>query len=274
MNPGFTLNRFDYFKSSTTFFEDVNPPFLVQRENQYFMDIVIPVGNKANLSVGGSFLNNRDNYYQTTSFAPSDSTDETRLDGYKIGLTLERSTLNRKMYANQGTYFAVKLRRYEGNENTITGSTAPVREDIDRDHNWFNMKVIYDNYFDELGPFKLGFYTEVSFSDQPFFSNYTASVLAAPAFQPIPESQTRFLNNFRAHNYGGAGLKAILTFKKRFDLRIEGYVFQPIEEIRRSTFNSRAVYGPVFDRRFFSGTANLVYNSPVGPDQYKWKLLQ
>ncbi|NNF01148.1 MAG: hypothetical protein HKN22_00545 [Bacteroidia bacterium] len=265
IEPGFTLNRFDYFKSTTTFFEDVKPSFVVQRELQYFTDLTIPVGNKATFAIGGAYFKNKDDYYQTSEFVATDSTDVTKFDGYKLGMTLVRSTLNRKQYANKGTFFSISLRRYEGKENTVLGSTAVIKEETNQDHEWLSMKVVYDNYFEKLGPVKLGFYTELQFSSQPFFSNYTASVLAIPSFMPIQESKTRFLERFRTHNSAGIGLKTILTFKRRFDLRLEGYAFQPFQEIQRGANNLKAVYGKAFDKRYFSGTANLVYNSPVGP---------
>ncbi|MES1181978.1 MAG: hypothetical protein ABUL44_04195, partial [Flavobacterium sp.] len=130
--------------------------------------------------------------------------------------------------------------------------------------NWFNVHLMYDNYFKRRGNLRLGFYLEGVYSNQDFFNNYTASILAAPAFMPIPESRTLFLENFRAHSFAAGGLRTILNFYTNFNIRIEGFVYQPYREILKQA-DLTAVYGEPFSRLYFIGSTSLIYHSPIGP---------
>jgi NTE family protein len=110
----------------------------------------------------------------------------------------------------------------------------------------------------------VGILAEVMFSTQDFFSNYAASTLMAPVFQPTPESSTLFLQQFRANKWAGAGARIVWTIWKQLDLRVEGYTFHPYQRFRQNPDLSTA-YKPIqWDPRFM-GMGGLVYNSPVGP---------
>ncbi len=71
------------------------------------------------------------------------------------------------------------------------------------------LKLLWDNYFEKLGPVQFGVYGELYLSSQEVFSNYTARILAALAFEPMPASKTIFLPHFSAFNYGAVGLNII-----------------------------------------------------------------
>ena len=76
-------------------------------------------------------------------------------------------------------------------------------------HEWLLLKGKLDFYLKASKHFKVGLYGEGVFSTQSFFHNYSSTILSAPAFQPTPESQTLFLEKFRAHQYVAVGLKLI-----------------------------------------------------------------
>ena len=257
-------NRFDYFKSSSAFLEDVKPAYLVQADRLYGANFGFPARNKGKvyLNVGSVKLNNQ--YYQTRSFSSEDITDRTEFTGWTGSVNFERNTLNRKMYASKGTYLMISGRLVTGKEKTIPGTTGFIQDTINNNHEWMQLRVIYDNNFKSIRAFTFGFYTDLYFSSQPFFANYTATILSAQGFQPIPQSKTIFLDNYRAHNYIGMGLKSIVRIRSNFEARLEGYLFQPFQEIiQRSDMTAK--YGDAFEN--ISGIATLagLYHSPVGP---------
>jgi NTE family protein len=90
-------------------------------------------------------------------------------------------------------------------------------------------------------------------------------LLYAPAFQPVPESQTFFLPAFRANNYAAAGLKVVLRIYKKIEYRLEGYVFQPYQAILENSMTQTAYYGKKFSDRAYMASTAIVYNSPIGP---------
>ena len=67
------------------------------------------------------------------------------------------------------------------------------------DREWYRIKLRYDKYFNAKKKFKYGFMVEAVYSNQPFFSNYSSTLLSAPGFTPTPESQTIFRSKYRAH---------------------------------------------------------------------------
>jgi len=264
IEPSFTLNQWDYYKSSTAFFQDQKPSFLIQYDRSYALSVGLPVRNKGKFIYGFNSFNLKDRYYLTRTFSENDTADLTEFEGLSTFLEFERNSLNKKMYANKGTFFNVRMRYVDGIEKTIPGSTKIFRDTVQSNHYWFQLNVRYDNYFTKLGILRIGVYTEMMFSGQPFFANYTATQAVSPAFQPFPDMQTQYLDSYRNHNYFGAGLKNIFCVNDNFDIRLEAYLFQPFQEVLQNE-NYRAKNGETFDKRYFAGTLNAVFRSPIGP---------
>lgn len=260
----FTRNRWDFFKSSTAFFEESKPSYIIQNDLYGDVNIGLPAKNKGKVITGCAFANSYDKYYQTKIFTATDTSDRTDLYLTSPYLFYERNTLNKKQFANSGTYFLLKARYLSGRELNTPGSTSKNKNLYSRYHNWFNVHLVYDNYFKRKGNLRLGFYLEGVYSNQDFFNNYTASILSAPAFMPIPESRTLFLETFRAHSFAAGGLRSVVNFYNNFDIRFEGFVYQPYQEIIKQP-DLTAAYGEPFAKIYFIGAAALVYHSPIGP---------
>jgi NTE family protein len=168
------------------------------------------------------------------------------------------------MYANQGTFLSIKVRYINGIEFTIPGSTSVDREEKTNTREWFQGRLVYENYYKRKGHLKLGFYAEVVWTNQPFFTNYTSSVLNSPSFEPVAEMQTLYLPSFHAHQFGGAGLRNVWMIRNNVDFRLEAYIFQPFRELVK-TEDLKTEYGKDFARQFYIGSAALVFHSPLGP---------
>lgn len=170
------------------------------------------------------------------------------------------------MYPTDGTLLNMRARLLDGNESYIPGNTSNdlVRFKNKQQPNWLQLKLTFDSYIRTFKGFKIGVFAEGVYSTQGFFSNYQSTILSAPAFNPTPESQTFFIEAYRAHNYMAGGIKAITTPLKSFDVRLEAYLFQPVYSIV-STSTSKAEYSTAFLNQRFSGLAAFVYNSPIGP---------
>lgn len=262
--PFAIINRLDYYKSSNAFTEDERPSYLIKTDRSFGLNMGIPARNKGTVIGSAAFFNCKDLYYQTKDFLKSDTSDVTRFDGYTLGLNFERNTLNRKMYASKGTFLNIRLRYINGTERTRPGSRSDDKNTFSADRDWWQVKLIYDNYFTSIGPIKIGFYSETNFSGQPFFSNYTATVLQAPGFYPTQESKTLFLDNFHSFNYIGTGLKSVFQIRSNIDFRLEGYLLQPFQEIIKSSSN-HATYGDALSVRYYIASGAIIYHSPVGP---------
>ena len=263
--PIYTVNKWDFFKSSAEFVTDIRPSFLVQYEQYAYGNIGLPVGNKGKLVVGAGNSWLTDQYYQTNTFNSKDTVDKTDLNFFNAHLSYEMNTLNRKQYATQGKYFCLKVNYVNGQEYFKPGSTILVKDSIQVWHEWFQAKLVLDKYFKSRRFFKTGLYFEAVYSTQQFFTNYTSTVVSAPAFQPLTESKTLFQEGFRSYQYVAGGIKQIFSYKNIFDLRFEGYAYQPYQTIVRSSTGNTAEYAAPFNSWNFIGTAALVLHTPVGP---------
>ncbi|HSH51272.1 MAG TPA: patatin-like phospholipase family protein, partial [Bacteroidales bacterium] len=170
----FTMNRWDFYSSSSEpFFEDVRPPYLIQNENNFKLSMLAPVTTnslfKAEFSYG--FMN--DKYYQTMEFFKADTNDVTDFDYFNFKINLEKNNHNYKQYPTQGINQILSLNYLKGEENFIPGSTSQIEDEIEKDHKWYNIQFLRDQYFKLGKHFHLGYLVEGSFSNMDFFSNYT-----------------------------------------------------------------------------------------------------
>jgi NTE family protein len=259
-----TINQYDFYKSSNEIFSAQKPSYILKSDYNFGLNFGLPARNKGKIVAGAAFVRLVDDYYQTLNFAQSDTADETVFEGFTATMLFERNTLNRKQYANQGTFLSIKVRYVNGDEYTIPGTTSIDRKETKSLRQWFQAKLVYDNYYKRRGHIKLGFYTENVISNQPFFANYTSTVLTAPSFEPLQEIKTLFLPNFHAHSYFGGGLRNVVMIRQNLDLRLEGYVFQPVNVIL-SDPELKAYYGARWEKRYFIASGGAVYHSPIGP---------
>ena len=65
VEPNFTINKWNFFNSSTQFVTDVKPPFLIQNETYLNINIVFPLGNQAKLLFGNNYATLKNEYYQS-----------------------------------------------------------------------------------------------------------------------------------------------------------------------------------------------------------------
>lgn len=260
----FTIDGWDYFKSHTTFFEDTKPSFLVINDQYFKSELAFPVAYKGKIIFDGTAGEMVNEYYQTKQFLSIDTTDKTRFRNFSSGLHFERNSLDMKQYASKGGFFSMGIRYVRGEEHARPGSTSIIKEEFDTILEWARFKVTYDMYFSLSKNVRLGLFGEGVYSNQPFFSNYTASVLSAPAFEPLSESKTLFQENFRAHSYVAIGVKNIYQLFKNVQLRFEGYVFQPHQKILQDD-QKKAQYGRIWDTQQFILASSLVYKTPLGP---------
>ncbi len=260
---GFTFNRWDYYKSLATFFEDIKPSYILLNEQFGSLSVSIPVGVRGVSKIEQYYTNQFDDYYQIKNFISTDTADRTEFNGWITRASYERSTLNRKQFANAGTYLYLDVKWVNGSEHTIPGSTSEIKSSFDKKHHWVAAKFNYINYFLRTKHAKTGFLLEGVWSNQGFFNNYITSLIVAPAFNPLPESRTFFLPQFRAHNYAAYGLMNIVSFTKNIELRLEAYGFNPLNLIS-SDSDGRAMYTKS-QRVTITGSAALVLHSPIGP---------
>jgi NTE family protein len=196
-------------------------------------------------------------------FVSSDTLDQLRTKGYKGELRFITNSLNRKQYATAGKSFGVSLQYFNLNEDFNPGNTSVETGPVKDKHQWFRLKITAEQYF-RAGWYRPGDYAQAVLSNQPFFRNYYGTLINAPGFNPIQDSRTLLLENFRAFNYVAGGFRNVFTLKNRLDLRLEAYAFKPLEYLQRG-INQEAYVAEDLRTIYFASTAGLVMHSPIGP---------
>lgn len=258
------LNRWDYFRSFATFFEDVKPSFLVQYETYYGAQVRLPIFNNSKSTFDFRHCELEDSYYQTAEFTNKDTTDYTRFKGNVVSWTMEQNSLNRKQFASGGSLFMFRARLVDGHENSVSGSTSPEPYNIREHHRWINFSSEVRTFPFEFPLFKMGIHGLANLSSQSLFKNYTATILSMNAFEPLPDMQTYFLPEYRSPQYVGAGVNVIFTILHNFDLRFDGYIYQPFIQLIVND-NGTFGYSKLFKGETPVAAVSGIYHSPVGP---------
>ncbi len=262
-----TINRWDYFRSFTSFFEQVKPSFLIQEESYAGLQIKFPVLNNGRIAADYRHINLRDRYYQIENFTNKDTADVTNFLGDAVGAIFEFSSLNRKQFASKGTYLKAQFRYIGGTENSISGSTSVEDYDYFKRHNWFNLLADAQHYVFHTRFFSFGIQASACLSSQPLFKNYTASILSQNAFYGFPDLGTFFLPEHRAAQFVAFGGNFIFSIQKNIDVRFDTYFFQPFKQLILMPDNTVQYSAPLKGESYVSALS-AIYHSPIGPIRF------
>ena len=263
IEPEATFNGWDFIQGSDILNTNYPPTILKRIDRKVGASIGKPAGKKYKAAVYGYYVNNTDQFIDTESFVSTDTLDELHLSGARMGFKLSTNLLNRKQYANQGHAYDFSVDWFSLTEQLETGNTSWQPINSHQHRAWLRARITMEQYF-RKGIYSSGYYFDAVFSNQPLFSNYQSTIINAPSFNPIQDSRTMLLQNFRAFNYVAGGWRNVFSLRNNLDLRLEGYLFKPFEHIVRG-LNQEPSLNQDFTRIFFAGTAGLVLNTTVGP---------
>jgi NTE family protein len=259
----YSLRR--YSESQSLFYEDLIQAFVKQRETFAKLKLGLPFPAQSKIEMGVGYGHLRDDYFQQSNISFSNMEyDRSWYDLMQASLRIERNSLNAKQYPTGGKQLYITAKYLLGSESYKPfDQPYPVKNDI----NWIYLKGKWENYSVISNSFRLGMLVESVFTNKKLLSNYTASILQAPAFTPTPHSKIAFNEAFRANQYVAGGLTPIFTFSKTVHLRTELYGFLPIYPIRKDAnetdpFLNRVYYGKTFDTYRYMGEVSLVLNLP------------
>jgi NTE family protein len=262
----FTLNRFDYFKSFATFFEESKPSFIIENDRYAGVNVFTPISYFGRIEGGYSYGAIDNSYYQTSEFTPSDTADVTNLTGHLFHIGYDQSNLNRKQFASEGSSISFRLNYFFGIENTIPGSTAVLSIPTEnKEQEFISARLKAQKYFNLTKEMHVGLSFDGSFYfTEKFLDNYTATIINSPIFQPIAESRALFIENYATHNFIGTGAQFIYNITDNIDFRGEAYAFVPFYKIDKNKYNQPFYNDDPYGLSLI-GSGNLIYHSPLGP---------
>lgn len=263
IEPQTTFNSWDFLEGKDIIGDQYTPTVLNRIDRKIGLNIGIPVKRNYKAEIHSYYLSNRDQYIDNNVVTSADTLDNLNLRGFRAGITFLTNTLNRKQYASTGKSFVFDFDWFDLNEYFTPGSTSVETEEFEHSRSWIRARITLQQYF-KTGFYSSGYYVDGVLSNQPLFTNYRGSLINAPAFTPLQDSKTLFLQNFRAFNYVAGGWRNVFAIRNNLDFRLEGYLFKPFEAIVQGD-NQEGVLDDSFNKIFFAGTAGLVFHSTIGP---------
>lgn len=263
LEPEVTINNWDYFQGNDLVVTNYSPTVLNRIDRKMGVNVGWPIGGRYKLVVDGSYINNRDQYTNSSVLITSDTLDVLRLKGNRAGITLSTNNLNRKQYASLGRRYEFSASWFGLNEVLDPGNTSVKDKTEKHRRSWIRVRVSMEQYF-RKGRYSSGYLFEGVLSNQPLLSNYQGTIVNAPAFNPIQDSKTLLLENFRSYNYIAGGWRNVFTIRKSLDFRLEGYLFKPFQAITPGT-DQLPELNSELTKLYFAATAGWVLHSTVGP---------
>ena len=263
IEPEATFNAWDFIQGSDILISGYSPTILKRIDRKIGASLGKPTGKKYKATLYGFYITNTDRFIDTQSFVSTDTLDDLRLYGARTGFKLSTNLLNRKQYANQGYAYDFSLDWFSLIEQLETGTTSKSLLNTNQHRQWVRARLTMEQYF-KKGIYSSGYYLDAVFSNQPLFSNYQSTIINAPSFNPIQDSRTFLLQNFRAFNYVAGGWRNVFSIHNNFDFRVEGYLFKPFEQIVNGA-NQEPSLNSELTNVYFAASAGLVLHTTVGP---------
>lgn len=246
-----------FYQNETLFYSDRMPSFITQSEQYVKLRLGLPflTGSKAVVSVGYGSMN--DKYYQsnTVDFSKNEQ-DRSRYNLLVASMKFDQNNLNNYMYPTSGTdcsvlgllaYGKERFKPYNSNLQPHSKQTL----------SWLQIEGNIHTYFPLGNKFVLGVRGKAVVSSKGLLSNYTSTLIQAPAFTPTPHSKTIFNSAFRSTQYLAAGVIPIWKIMNNLQFRNEFYVFAPFRQIYEGE-NMVPYYGKAFTKYHFMGESSLV----------------
>lgn len=271
--PIITFNNFNYQDTGVLLGSTAQNTQLQQRDLRTGFVVGYSPNYRSRFILGGSLFTNRDRFANTNEISSGAELDESRM---KRGLTgtleFQRNSLNRRQYAVSGRRAEIKLRGVLGEEEYTPGSTAPGLAARTKDHQWLQARFYTEQYFtfhkvDSVGRrvHAWGYTVDAVASTQGRFATYRSSLTSAPAFLPLPDSRTLFLDRYRGTTYAAVGLRYIKAIIGSLEWRNEVYVHALFRPYERSESNPLLAARGSFSRPYLTAMTGFVYQTPVGP---------
>ena len=264
-----TYNHWNYINTSEIFVENLNPNFIEQTDHRAVLKLGIPIKD-GKIEAQAGYIEFSNKYSPTNQYQFGDILDFDKFNGINTSVSLDKNTLNRRQYANQGQALHISVNYFNGSEKYMPGNIyrdEPGYNQLQKENNnrnWFRFKINHEKYIFSFKSYSLGYQVESTISNKPLFSAYKATLLSAPTFYPLQDSKSLYLETLRANTYGAIGLKNVFRLRKNIDLRLEGYAFIPFEEYELLNLQSTQ-FGNILDNMHYATTAGFVYQTPVGP---------
>ncbi len=205
--------------------------------------------------------------YQEGLYTSVDTPSRTKFFFASVDPSIETSTINYPLYANEGTLQRFSLRYVVGLEQYDPGSVSNYPPTINHNRWWLEARYDREQYIPSNGWFTFGYSVNAAISNHPEFRNPLATELTSPRFAPITQMQSLFMTEFSSPSYLALGVMPVVNFLENDKLYLKTYFYAFIPQ--ELIYEDKSFYAPTperFDKWFeclFGGS--LIYQTPIGP---------
>jgi len=253
----FVHNYKKYYESEKLFIDTEISTFIHQRETFGKIGLGLPFVNKARMDFVAGYGYLEDKYYQDKVYTEN-SFDKSAYKLFSFGTFYRKNTQDAKQFPIRGQDHHLFAQYISGNE-TFTPTKLKYQQHSQY-QSWIQLDALLYNLYAINTKFNYGYMVQGVVSSKNFQSNYTASVLQAPAYTPTLHSQLIFNEAFRANQFIAGGIIPIWKINNTFHFRGDFHGFFPIYPLRND--NKQAYYGPLFTHPAYLGEINLVAQLP------------
>jgi NTE family protein len=248
-----------YYESERLFIDTDVATFIYQRETYGKIGAGFPFQDNARMDAFLGYGTLEDKYYESnTGPYYENNFDRSVYNLFTTGLLYSLNTQNAKQYPIKGQDHHIYAQYISGNENFYP---AQSQSEISKYQSWIQLDAFLYN-IPALSPkFSLGYMLEGVVSSKNLLSNYTASILQAPAYTPTPYTKIVFNEAFRANQFLAGGIIPIWKLNSTFHFRGDFHGFLPVYPIRRGD-NNQAYYSQLFTHPAYLGEISLVAQLP------------
>lgn len=226
--------------------------------------LIFPLYKKLQITAEYMYLNSRDRYHTEEGALNNDTLDNSYFDGNFWSLSLQRNTLNKKMYADRGSIIRFKSAYRSGWENYRSGSVEDFQYSRWRD--WIFARFNALQYFRLFKRVAIGVEGNVSWTNMPLFNNAVVSRLLSPKYLPFQDSPLLFIPTLHSKAFISIGGKAVFNFTDKFQARaniVYYHSFHTLEELPGGDFREY-IDASVRDAHWL-GSFGFVYETTIGP---------
>jgi NTE family protein len=222
--------------------------------------------SRSRMAAGWRILSTRDRFYQNPQALVSDTLDVQNFSGSGPYAMYYTSSLNRKMYPDNGQSLYISAHYSSGNFEFRDGKQNRTTTYESR-QSWLQARIQYQSFARPFRQLGFGLTFEAAYSTLPPLNTFRGTLLAAPVFQPFQESPTLFLPEFYCTAWAAPGVVINYRLNKKLHLRAEGHWMQRFVSLALNDQNQleQSFQLDFINLRAMAITAGIWLETTIGP---------
>lgn len=255
--------RQKYYSENYLFFEDKAPSYILDHEYFVRLKWAWAIGSLCDMESGLGYGHLYDSFYQPdTQLGYLSARDKCKFDLGQLYLRFETNTLDDMNFPTQGRLYQLTSMGVYGNFKHTRGT--PEGQDNHAKPKWLQLESISRLFWTSGRHFSFGLESDIILSTRKLLTDYNATMVTAPAFQPTPSSYNSFNKAFRANSFISIGITPIYKYNSSLNFRWSSYCFLPLRKIVEDPHGGATYAHGWLNHPEYFGEIDVCYKLPFG----------